>query len=313
MQAGSLVAVPVPRGYLPLLLGLALIWGASFMFIEVALEDLEPTTLMAARIVVSAVCLVAMLVATRGARGAGRELAEAGLGAYALGVINSAVPFTLIAWGQEHVDSGTAAIGNASTPIWVAVLAIWFSRSERASGGRLVGILLGLLGVAVLTGAQPEASWGTLAGTLAVVVASFCYAASTLIAQARMTGTSPLTLSAATMIGAAVVLVPFGVAQMPSSAPDAATIASVLALGIGGTAIGITIFFRLINRYGSARAALVTYLLPVTALLYGAALLDEGVGVAKLGGMALILGGVALGSGMARVPRRVVAAVAPRS
>jgi drug/metabolite transporter (DMT)-like permease len=268
---------------------------------------------MAARVVISAVCLVAMLAATRGVRGAGRELAAAGFGAYALGVINSAVPFTLIAWGQQHVDSGTAAIGNASTPIWVAVLAIWFSHSERAFGARLVGILLGLLGVAVLTGAQPEASWWTLAGTLAVVVASFSYAAASLIAQGRMAGTGPLALSAATMIGAAVVLVPFGLVQLPSSAPDAATVASVVALGVAGTAIGLLLFFRLINRYGSARAALVTYLLPVTALLYGAALLDEPVGFAKLAGMALILGGVALGSGMARLPRRLVAAVAPRT
>jgi drug/metabolite transporter (DMT)-like permease len=301
----------VTRGYLPLLLTLALIWGASFMFIEIALEDLEPTTLMAARIVVSAVCLVFALVVMHGVRGATRELADAGVGAYGLGVINSAIPFTLIAWGQTHVDSGTAAISNASTPIWVAVLAIWFLHSERATGGRLLGILLGLVGVALLTGAQPEATWWTLAGTIAVVVASVCYAGASLVAQVRMGKTAPLTLSAATMLGAAVVLVPFGIAQAPSTAPDAATVGSVLALGVAGTAVGLVLFFRIVVRYGSARAALVTYLVPVSAVLYGTGILDEPFGIAKLGGMALILGGVALGSGVLRFARRGRAGVVP--
>ncbi|MBD0329521.1 MAG: DMT family transporter [Thermoleophilia bacterium] len=303
----------VTRGYLPLLLALAAIWGASFMFIELALEDLAPTTLMAARIVISAVCLVGAIVAMRGVGGAVHELRGAGLGAYGLGVINSAIPFTLIAWGQEHVDSGTAAISNASTPIWVAVLATWFLHSERASGGRLLGILLGLLGVGVLAGATPEASWWTLAGTGAVVAASFCYAGSSLIAQGRMASTTPLTLSAATMIGAAVVLAPVGILQAPSSAPDAATIGSVVALGVAGTAIGLVMFFRIVVRYGSARAALVTYLVPVTAVLYGAGFLQEPIGIAKIGGMTLVLAGVALGSGVVRLPRRAVAVAAPRA
>jgi drug/metabolite transporter (DMT)-like permease len=303
----------VTRGYVPLLVTLSLIWGASFMFIEIALEDLEPTTLMAARIGISAICLVAAILAMRGPRAGLRELRDAGLPAYALGVTNSAIPFTLIAWGQEHVDSGTAAISNASTPIWVAVLAIWFLHSERAGGTRLFGVLLGLVGVGVLAGAQPDASWWTLAGIAAVVAASFCYAASSLIAQDRMTQTAPLTLSAATLVGASVVLAPFGIAQLPSEAPDAATLGSVLALGVAGTAVGLVLFFRIIVRYGSARAALVTYLVPVTAVLYGASFLDEPIGVAKLGGMALILAGVALGSGVARLPRREVATAAPRA
>jgi drug/metabolite transporter (DMT)-like permease len=303
----------VTRAYLPLLVTLSLIWGASFMFIEIALEDLEPTTLMTARVVISALCLVGVIVAMRGLRGAVRELRDAGRGAYALGVTNSAIPFTLIAWGQEHVDSGTAAISNASTPIWVAVLAIWFSHSERASGSRLFGVVLGLVGVGVLAGAQPEASWWTVAGIAAVVAASLAYAGSSLIAQGRMAETAPLTLSAATMLGASTVLAPFGIAQLPSSAPDAGTVGSVLALGIAGTAVGLVLFFRIIARYGSARAALVTYLVPVTAVIYGATFLDEPIDVAKVGGMALILAGVALGSGVARLPRREVAPAAPRA
>jgi drug/metabolite transporter (DMT)-like permease len=300
------------RGYFPALLTLAAIWGASFMFIAVALEDLAPVTLMALRVGIAALCLLAAVLVTRGLRKGLGDLRRAGLGAYALGVINSAIPFTLIAWGQQHIDSGSAAIGNASTPIWVALLAIPFSASERATGGRLLGILLGLLGVAVLAGAQPEASWWTLAGTLAVVGAAFMYAGSSLIAQGRMTATAPLTLTTTTMIGATVTLVPVALVQLPDAVPGAAAIGSVLALAVAGTALGLVMFFWIINRFGSARATLVTYLLPATALVYGALLLGETVSVAKVVGMALILGGVALGSGVARVPGRATAAT-PRA
>src|SRR5919197_1729344 len=143
------------RGYVPLVLLLAAIWGASFMFIEWALEDLEPTTLMAARVTFAAVVLLCLLAAVRGLRKALAQLRAAGLAGFALGVVNSAIPFTLIAWGQTHVDSGVAAIANASVPIWITLLALRFRRSERSHGYRLVGILPGLAGVAILAGAAP--------------------------------------------------------------------------------------------------------------------------------------------------------------
>ena len=134
------------RAYLTLLLSLAAVWGASFMFIEIALDDLEPTTLMAGRLA-DRLDRATSLMAARGMLG---RLRRAGWRAFALGIINSAVPFTLIAWGQQHIDSGVAAIANATVPIWVALLAIWFAQSERATGLRIVGIVLGLVGVAVL-------------------------------------------------------------------------------------------------------------------------------------------------------------------
>src|SRR3712207_1288543 len=142
------------------------------MFIELALEDMEPTTLMAARLVVASLFLVALTVA----RGTFGRLRRVGWPAFALGVINSALPFTLIAWGQKHIDSGVAAIANASVPLFVALLAIWLAHSERATGLRIVGIALGLIGVGVLTGAQPDVGTWTVIGTLAVVLASISYA-----------------------------------------------------------------------------------------------------------------------------------------
>jgi drug/metabolite transporter (DMT)-like permease len=296
------------RGYLTLLLTLAALWGASFMFIELALEDLAPTTLMAARLLVSVVLLASLMTVQRGLRSTLTELRGVGLGTFALGILNSALPFTLIAWGQQHIDSGVAAIGNATVPIWTAVLAIWLAQSERANGARLVGIALGIVGVAVLTGAQPAVDAWAVVGTLAVVLASVSYAAAALLIQRRMT--DPITFSTAMLIGAAVVLLPFGLVQAPSEAPGWKAVGAVLALGVAGTAIGIVIFTRLIKEYGSFRAGLVTYLLPVTALLYGTLLLDEPVNAWMLLGLALILSGVALGSGLLR-PARTRQAVEP--
>jgi drug/metabolite transporter (DMT)-like permease len=284
------------RAYLTLLLSLAAIWGASFMFIEIALDDLEPTTLMAGRLVVASLVLVSLMAA----RGIIGRLRRAGWRAFALGVINSAVPFTLIAWGQQHIDSGVAAIANATVPIWVALLAIWLAQSERASGLRIVGIVLGLVGVAVLAGAQPEVGTWAVVGTLAVVAASISYAIASIFLQRATERLDTITLSTATMLGATVALLPFGLAQAPHDLPGWQAAAAVVALGVAGTGIGILLFMKIISDYGSFRAGLVTYLLPVTALLYGAFLLDEEITAWMVVGLALILAGVALGSGLLR-------------
>jgi drug/metabolite transporter (DMT)-like permease len=284
------------RAYLTLLLTLAAIWGASYMFIEIALRDLEPTTMMAGRLVIASIFLVGLMAA----RGILRRLGRAGWRAFALGLINSAAPFTLIAWGQKHIDSGVAAIANATVPLFVAILAIWLAHSERATGLRIVGIALGLAGVGVLTGAQPEVDAWAVAGTLAVVVASVSYALAGLLLQRQTERVDALTLSTATILGATLVLLPFGLFQAPGELPGWEAGASVLALGVAGTGVGILLFMKMLGDFGTFRAGLVTYLMPVTALLYGALLLDEVITAWMLVGMALILSGVALGSGLLR-------------
>src|ERR687898_205600 len=261
------------RAYVTLLLLLAAIWGASYMFIEIGLRDLEPTTLMAARLVI-AVAFIGALMLVRGTLG---RLRRAGRRAFALGLINSALPFTLIAWGQKHIDSGVAAIANATVPLFVAVLAIWLARSERATGLRIVGIV---------TGAQPEVDSWAVIGTLAVVAASVSYALAGLLLQRRTDRVDALTLSTATILGATLALLPFGIAQAPADLPGWEASASVLALGIAGTGIGILLFMKMLGDFGAFRAGLVTYLMPLTALLYGSMLLDETITAWMLAGMA---------------------------
>jgi drug/metabolite transporter (DMT)-like permease len=292
------------RAYLPLLLGLSAIWGASFLFIEEADKALEPTTIMAGRLLLAAAVLVPVLVASAGMKESLRALRRVWLVGLISGIVNAALPFTLIAWGQKHIDSGTAAIANASMPIFVVLLAWRVRRSESARGVRLVGVLLGFVGVGVLAGVNPTGGRWEVIGTLAVVLAAFCYAVGALYAQHYMGFVPVLVFSTAQCVAGALVLLPFGVAQLPADGPGWKAVASVLALGIAGTAIGTLMYYRLVALYGSARASLVVYLLPPFALVYGATLLDEPVTAQKLIGLVLILGGVALGSGLVAWTRR---------
>lgn len=298
------------RGYLFLLLPLAVIWGASFMFIEVALRDLAPTVAMEGRMAISALTLLPVLLLQRGRQAVAdlRAVAAPGL---LLGVVNSALPFTLVAWGQTHVDSGVAAIATASSPIWVALLAIPFLPSERAAGLKLVGIVLGLVGIGILAGADPSADMWAILGTLAVVLAAFCYAASNIWIQPRFPADRVVALITVSMAVGALVLLPLAVVQLPDEPPGWKASGSILVLAIAGTSIGLLIYYRMLELYGSARAILVTYMAPVAALAFGVGLLDERVTAAKLIGLVLILGGVALGSGLVRPERRVPAPAAP--
>lgn len=292
------------RAYVPLLLLLGAIWGASFMFIEEALGAVEPTTLMAARLLLAAAILLPVLMVRMGARTALSAIRKEARGAVVLGVVAAALPFTLIAWGQTHVDSGVAAIANATMPIFVVVLALRFRPSERPTGIRLLGIVLGLAGVAVLAGAEPGGGWWGVAGTLAVVLAALCYAAGALYAQHRLGRTTGPVLSTGQCIAGALVLLPFGLAQLPSDVPGWKPLASILGLGVAGTAVGTLLYYRIVSGYGASRASLVVYLLPPFAVFYGATLLGETVTVGEVLGMVLVLAGVSLGSGLVSSMRR---------
>jgi drug/metabolite transporter (DMT)-like permease len=151
-----------------------------------------------------------------------------------------------------------------------------------------------------MAAAQQEYDAWAIAGTLAVVVASILYAIASIFLQRETERLDTITLATATMLGATVALLPFGLAQAPLDLPGWEAAAAVVALGVAGTGIGILLFMKIISDYGSFRAGLVTYLLPVTALLYGAFLLDEEITAWMVVGLALILAGVALGSGLLR-------------
>jgi len=302
----------VSRSYVIYIGLLAAFWGASYMFIKVAGRAFEPATMIMLRLLIASSLILLVLALQRGWTATVTEMRALGWEGFALGVVNGAIPFTLIAWGERHIDSGVAAIANASLPIFVVLLAIRFKPSETVHGLRLAGFLLGLVGVGVLAGVHPEGGWWGVAGTMAVVVASVSYAVGSLWGQRLIAGTSGLVLSASSMLGGLVVLLPFGLAQLPSSVPGWKEIGSVIALAVIGTALAQILLYRVLRSDGAARVSLVTYLLPVTALFYGVLLLGEPLTWEELAGMVLILGGVALGSGAVRFARREpVAAPSP--
>ncbi|HZO63009.1 MAG TPA: EamA family transporter, partial [Gaiellaceae bacterium] len=171
------------RRYGPLVLVLGAIWGASYLFIKVGVRDFEPTFFIDMRLLIGGILLFGFLAVREGARSALVGIRDAWREGLVFGVINGALPFTLIAWGETHIDSGVAAVANASVPIFVVLLAIKLNPGERSSGLKLVGICLGLAGVGVLAGVHPEGGGWAVLGTLAVVLASVSYAAGGLYGQ----------------------------------------------------------------------------------------------------------------------------------
>lgn len=294
--------------YSTLLLSLAALWGASYLFIEVGVEGgFSPASLMFLRTAIAAVALLAYLVATTGLRGALADLRATWREALVLGALNAAIPFWLVAWGQTRIDSGVAAIAQATVPICSLLIGFRFLPHERVGPLRLAGVGLGLVGVAVLAGGSPDPTAGTVVGTLAVVAASVCYASAGIYGQLRISGRPGPLLATASMIGACLYLLGPALLEPPTE-PTPAAVGSLVALALLGTALAQLLLFRIIRLYGARRLSLVTYLMPGFALVYGALLLDETITVAALAGLTLILAGVALGSGALGRTRRVAEA-----
>ena len=296
------------RRYGLMLIALALIWGSSFMFIKVAVRELTPATLILGRLGFAALVLAVVVPLSVGAGTALSEMRTHWRALVLVGLLNTALPFWLLSWGETRIDSGLASIIQASLPIFNALLAFAFFREQRVTGWRLVGVAVGFVGVALLVGAQPQ---GKILGALAVVGMAVCYAGGGLLTKRFLSGVRPQVIALGTSAVAALLVLPFGVAQAPSQVPSWKTIASVAMLGVVGTALAYLLFFTIIAGAGAAYASLVTYLVPPVALAYGALFLDERVGAAALGGLVLIFAGVALGT-RTRRPVRAAATPEPR-
>jgi drug/metabolite transporter (DMT)-like permease len=297
--------------YWPMLLTLAAVWGASYLFIKVAVDEIEPAPMMAFRTLLAAAVLLGYVVWRLGREGAFAELQAAWRHCLVLGVLNAALPFWLIAWGEQHIDSGLAAVVQASVPIFNALLILRFLPHERLTRTRALGLAIGIVGVAVVTGIHPTGGGMAIAGALAVVLSSLSYASAGVYGQLAVSGTTGPVLAAGSMLMGGLFLLPLALFQLPTAAPGWEAIASILALSLLGTALAQLILYRILALHGSARLSLVTYLMPGFALVYGATLLDEKITAATLVGLVLILGGVALASGAVRLPRRATVPARP--
>jgi drug/metabolite transporter (DMT)-like permease len=257
------------------------------MFIKIGLRGFSPESLVFVRVGIAAVVLLPLGWPSLGV------LLPRWRSLLLVAALNSAVPFWLLSWAETELDSGLAAVIQAAAPLLTALLALAVDRSQRVTGVRLAGLVIGLAGVALLVGARPS---GEVLPALAVVGTAVCYAAAALLLGRRL-GDLPFgAVAFGNMLGATLLVLPFGLATFPREAPGWDATISIVALGTLGSGLAFVIYTKLIQEAGASRAILVTYLVPALALAYGAVFLDEPVTASALLGLALVLGGVALGA-----------------
>jgi drug/metabolite transporter (DMT)-like permease len=269
-----------------MLLALAALWGASYLFIKIGLDDLSPAGVVFTRTALAALVLLPFAIKSGGMAPLWRRAHWL----IALGAIQVAGPFLLISAGERHIASSLAGILVASAPIFTAIFAIWLDHSERLSTLGSVGVAIGIVGVALLLGVDLGGSSSALLGGLMVVLASVGYAIGGFALKRWFTGYQPLALVAGTMSASALMTLPLFALDLPQHV-GLDTAAAMCALGLGGTGIAFVIYYTLNREIGPTRTSLVAYVAPVFALIYGVTLLDEPFTVTTLIGIVLIVGG----------------------
>jgi drug/metabolite transporter (DMT)-like permease len=270
---------------------LAALWGASYIFIRVAVPALGPFVLMGARVALASgtLALYAVILA-RGMpkfRSRWKEF-------LIVGATNSAIPFTLIAAAEIEITASLAAILNSTTALFVAVVAaVWIGESLTVK--KVAGLLLGFAGVVVLVGWDPVPLNGAvLLAVGAMLAASLSYAVGGVYVKRTFAGVSPLAMTIGQQGAAAAILLPLAAVSLPGEAPPLPAALSALALALLCTAVAYLLYFRLIENVGPTKTLAVTFLIPVFGLLFGVVLLGEPVGLGTIVGFAIISYGVAL-------------------
>lgn len=279
-----------------MLIALSVVWGGSFFFVGVAVKEWPPLTIAGLRVALAALALHIVLKITGTALPRDRAVWRAFLG---MGLLNNAIPFSLMVWGQGYIASGLAAILNAATPLFTVLVAHVFTRDERLTGLRFAGIVVGFAGVAVMIGTDALTSLGVhVLAQLAVLAGTVSYAFAGVYGRRFKTmGVQPLVTAAGQVTASSLVLLPLAlVVDQPwrLGVPSAATVAAILGLALVSTAFAYILFFRILARSGATNVVLVTFLIPVSAILLGATVLGERLELRHFAGMALIGGGLAL-------------------
>jgi drug/metabolite transporter (DMT)-like permease len=280
-----------------LLLALAALWGASYLFIKIGLDDLSPAAIVFSRTALAALVLLPFAIRSGGMAPLWGRAPSIAL----LAAIQVAGPFLLISAGERHIASSLAGILVASAPIFTAIFAIWIDHNERLSTRGIVGAAIGIVGVALLLGVDLGHSTTALGGGLMVVLASVGYALGGFGLKRYFTGYQPLALVAGTMSASALMTLPLLLLDLPGHV-GLDTVGAMSALGLGGTGIAFVIYYTLNREIGPTRTSLVAYVAPVFAVVYGVTLLDEDFRATTALGIVLIVGGSWLA---ARAPARV--------
>jgi drug/metabolite transporter (DMT)-like permease len=264
------------------------LWGMPYLFIKIAVDDGVPPALLAfVRVALGAAVLMGLAWKAgtlAPLRGRWRWLT-----AYA--IFEIAIPFPLIATGEQHVASSLAAIIIAAVPLFIALLALRFDPAERATGSRLVGLLVGLAGVVALVGIDVAGRGDELLGAGAILLAAVGYAIGPMIYKRHLADLDPRATMGASLVLAAIVLAPLTAVDPPSAAPSVSALIALVVLGLFCTAAAFVFFGALIAEVGPGRALVITYVAPVVAVALGVTVLGERPGAGAVAGLLLILAG----------------------
>ena len=276
------------------LLLLSALWGASFIFIRVAVPTLGPFVLVEVRVGLAAVVLAvcaALLGRLQKLRGRWKQFAL-------LGAVNAAIPFSLISAAEINLTASLAAILNSTTVMFTAlVAAAWMG--DPLTARKVIGVVLGIVGVMVLVGWDPIVmDWVVVFSVGAMLAASLSYALGAVYAKRTFAGSPPVVIATGQLSAAATLMLPLAAASVPDARPTTIAVVSVLGLALLSTAVAYMLYFRLIENVGPMSTSTVTLLVPLFGLLFGVVLLDEPVGLGTLAGLVLILSSVTLITGL---------------
>ena len=294
------------RNWLSLII-LSILWGGSFFFVEIAVRDLPTFTIVVCRVVLAALILNLVMVMQgqrmpNPATAAGRRIWAAFL---VMGLINNAIPFSLIVWGQAHIASGVASILNATTPLFAVVVTHLMTSDERMTLPRLAGVILGIIGVAVLIGGTALQSLGVnVVAQLAVLGAAISYAfAGTFGRRFKTMGISPIATATGQVSASSLLMLPLVLAvdqPWTLAMPSTGTVLALIALAALSTALAYILYFHILASSGATNVLLVTFLVPVSAIMLGILFLNESLGTKHIIGIALI------GAGLAAIDGRLL-------
>ncbi len=285
-----------------MLVALSVMWGGSFFFVEVAVDGLPPFTIVASRLVLAALVLNAVMLASGRRMPAQPRVWFAFAG---MGLLNNMLPFTLIVWGQTHIAGGLASILNAATPVFAVLVAHWLTHDERMSFNRVAGVALGFTGVVVVIGPSALAGLGVnVLAQLAILGAALSYSFAGVFGRrfARW-GVPPLAAATGQVSVSALVMLPLALAvdrPWTLSAPQPGVWAAVVALALLSTALAYIVYFHILAHAGATNILLVTFLVPVSAIALGALFLGERLAPHHFAGV------VVLGLGLAAIDGRLL-------
>ena len=277
---------------LGVLLLLGSVWGASFLFIKVVVEETSPLALVEGRITFGALAIVAVMALRRRPVSLSPRLGAKVAG---LAVLTNIVPFFLISWGEIHIESGTASVLNSTMPLFTALFAGLLLVDERLTWVRLSGLLVGFLGVIILAGGDiTNVTDSSVLGQMAVVGAAACYGAGAVYVRILLRSEDPLNLTGLQLVVGALILGPvlFAVDGVPNYNLSLEAWLSLITLGVLGTGLAYVAYLWLLGTVGAVRTSLVTYVIPIVGLILGWAVLGESFGINTIAGSGLIILGV---------------------